>query len=265
MRFCRLAHTTTVAAYGRSLLPRFARQLTTSRGRRVRLGKQAHAGVKRTGRFMGAAASDYRPRSLPLLRVLISLPLLSLRSGAAVSAVASPLPREFIGCRPNTQHNNRRGLRPLLAASLRSAANNFTRSSRWCCLGAPSLLTSLRRYPRQHRLAVVAVVAVDILHAVVAIVAVVLCRRFPSLRFSLRLRLRSALRFGRSNRFCSSCLCYFCRCGALPTAWATPRHLGGGPRPRLVPSGGPRPSSSWLLATLGPGRGRPGFGTAVRG
>lgn len=111
-------------------------------------------------------------------------------------------------------HRNRPWLRHRLAhlsavapTNNTQTPNNFTRSSRWCCLGAPSLLTSLRRYPRQHRLAVVAVVAVDILHAVVAIVAVVLCRRFPSLRFSLRLRLRSALRSGRSGYFCSSCLC----------------------------------------------------------
>lgn len=70
-----------VAAYGRSLLPRFARQLTSSRGRRVRHEKQAHAGLNRTGRYMGAATSDYRPHSLPLLRGLICLALLSLRSG----------------------------------------------------------------------------------------------------------------------------------------------------------------------------------------
>lgn len=107
-----------VAAYGRSLLPRFARQLTSSRGRRVRHEEQAHAGANSTGRYMGAAASDYRPRSLPPLRGQIYLPLLSLRSGTEESAVASPPPRAFFGCRPNKQHTITKHLHAVVALVL---------------------------------------------------------------------------------------------------------------------------------------------------
>ena len=67
---------------------------------------------------MGAAASGYRPRSLPLLRGQIYLPLLSLRSGTEESAVASPPPRAFIGCRPNKQHTITKQLHAVVALVL---------------------------------------------------------------------------------------------------------------------------------------------------